>query len=64
MARPTQISLPESLHDELKARAKREGRSFSSLVAFLIESKLRDLEFIEAVKASVALSRDSEGGSQ
>jgi predicted DNA-binding protein len=49
MTKATQISMPDELHDKLKERAKRQGRSFSSLLSFLIEAKLIEIERTEAV---------------
>jgi predicted DNA-binding protein len=49
MAKATQVSLPDELIERLKERAKRQGRSFSSLLSFLIEAKLTELERTEAV---------------
>lgn len=48
MAKATQVSLPDELIERLKERAKRQGRSFSSLLSFLIEAKLIEIERTEA----------------
>jgi predicted DNA-binding protein len=47
MATAARVSIPDKLYNRLKERADEEGRSLSSLLSFLIESKLREIEAME-----------------
>jgi hypothetical protein len=49
MSKNHSITLPDGLSEELVARAQRERRSLSSLVSFLTEAKLREIQFAEAL---------------
>jgi hypothetical protein len=49
MTRNHSVTLPDGLSDELQERAKRERRSLSSLISFLIEAKLREIQATEAL---------------
>jgi hypothetical protein len=49
MSKNHSITLPDGLSEELVARAQRERRSLSSLVSFLAEAKLREIQFAEAL---------------
>jgi predicted DNA-binding protein len=47
MATAARVSIPDKLYNRLRERADEEGRSLSSLLSFLIESKLREVEAME-----------------
>jgi predicted CopG family antitoxin len=47
MATAARVSIPDKLYNRLRERADEEGRSLSSLLSFLIESKLREIEAME-----------------
>jgi predicted DNA-binding protein len=49
MTRSHSITLPDGLSDKLQARSIAEARSLSSLISFLVEAKLREIEYVEAI---------------